>query len=194
MFVTDSIFNTLPLMRPIHSSRLLLLVIFTLLTGVSAYSSSSNGPKNPSNLEAQENQPTSVDSDNQEKIAWSACGGSSTLECGTLQVPVNYGQPSQDTLDIALIRIPAKESERQGALLLNPGGPGGSGIDLVRSFNKLASDGAERGIPLEVRQGYDIVGFDPRALDSAGRLTARNSSLLTKWFALIITTPEPQNI
>ena len=45
-------------------------------------------------------------------------------------MPLDYDEPDGETIDLALIRVPAGD-DRQGAVLTNPGGPGGSGVDLV---------------------------------------------------------------
>ena len=57
-----------------------------------------------------------------------------SFECGaTAQVPLDYDQPHGATISLALIRLPATDpAHRIGSLFLNPGGPGGSGVDFVR--------------------------------------------------------------
>src|SRR4051812_45942274 len=66
-----------------------------------------------------------------EPLAWSACADyPAPWECGTVDVPVDYAHPAGDHLSIAMIRLRAADPTRRvGSLLLNPGGPGGSGID-----------------------------------------------------------------
>lgn len=57
------------------------------------------------------------------------------LECATYTVPIDWDQPSAGTVDLALNRIPAAApSERIGTLIVNPGGPGGSAIELVYGY------------------------------------------------------------
>src|SRR5256885_12261315 len=64
-------------------------------------------------------------------VAWRACGPG--LQCGAVVVPVDYSPPADGSIAIALIRMRATSpSRRIGSLLLNPGGPGVSGIDLIR--------------------------------------------------------------
>jgi pimeloyl-ACP methyl ester carboxylesterase len=91
------------------------------------------------------------------KISWSPCYGGA-FQCGTVQVPLDYDQPSGPTISIALTRLPASDpSRRIGSLFLNPGGPGGSGVDYVVGAGPfLYSD--------EVRAKFDLVGFDPRGV------------------------------
>ena len=87
-------------------------------------------------------------------LAWSDCGDG--FECGTLTVPVDWGSPrSSDTVPLAMIRHPAESpSDRIGALVVNYGGPGESGVTYLR--NTWAS------LPETVRARFDIVTFDPR--------------------------------
>lgn len=91
-------------------------------------------------------------------VVWHACGGG--LECGAVTVPVDYTDPSIGTLDLALVRRPARDPARRiGSLLVNPGGPGASGVRRVRRGFTISAEVAER---------FDIVGFDPRGVgDSA---------------------------
>ncbi|WP_371501143.1 alpha/beta hydrolase [Kitasatospora sp. NBC_00374] len=98
-----------------------------------------------------------------QQITWSACPADPNagdadptgMQCGKLHVPLDYTKPAADALDLALIRLPAAQSgQRVGSLVVNPGGPGASGVDMVRS-------GAKRfGGALHDR--LDVVGFDPR--------------------------------
>jgi len=96
------------------------------------------------------------------KLSWHACGGSlSGLQCTTLQVPLNYADPGGRKITIALSMIPATapESQQQGVLLVNPGGPGEPG-------RSLAGDVAA-GLSPQVAADYDIVGFDPRGVGAS---------------------------
>src|SRR5437016_11686912 len=66
-------------------------------------------------------------------ISWSKCYASfGPFECGTVQVPLDYGQPKGAAISLAVVRLPATDPQhRIGSLLLNPGGPGGSGVDFT---------------------------------------------------------------
>jgi pimeloyl-ACP methyl ester carboxylesterase len=95
----------------------------------------------------------------QTKIAWSKCFAQfGPFQCGTLQVPLDYGHPDGTTISLAVVRLPATDPQRRiGSLLLNPGGPGGSGVDYT------VFAGPELYTP-EVRSRFDLVGFDPRGV------------------------------
>jgi pimeloyl-ACP methyl ester carboxylesterase len=85
-------------------------------------------------------------------LEWTSCG--SGAACATLTVPLDYAQPDGETLDLAVIRRPATEPDRRiGALVVNPGGPGASGVDFAASF----------GDP-ELRERFDLVSWDPRGV------------------------------
>jgi pimeloyl-ACP methyl ester carboxylesterase len=88
-------------------------------------------------------------------IAWKACRDG--FQCATVRVPLDYDTPGGTTISLALIRLPAGDPNRRiGSLMINPGGPGGSGVDIVR--------GVGQALPLELRGRFDIVGFDPRGI------------------------------
>jgi pimeloyl-ACP methyl ester carboxylesterase len=94
----------------------------------------------------------------QQTLRWSGCGGD--FECTTLDVPLDYHRSDGDTIEIKVIRLPAAGSGRRiGSLLINPGGPGASGIEHARD--------ARLHITSTVRLRYDIVGFDPRGVGTS---------------------------
>jgi pimeloyl-ACP methyl ester carboxylesterase len=78
--------------------------------------------------------------------------------CKTVTVPQDWGNKDNGkTLGIKVMRArSADQGERIGSLLVNPGGPGGSGIDLAISLSL--------GLPTEITRRFDIVGFDPRGV------------------------------
>ena len=94
------------------------------------------------------------------EIQWKDCPSAYDpgFECGALDVPLDHDNPDGQTIAISLVRVPATNpSSRLGTIFLNPGGPGGSGVDFVLSVGSaLFSD--------EVRARFDIIGFDPRGI------------------------------
>ncbi|KAF7345031.1 AB hydrolase-1 domain-containing protein [Mycena venus] len=91
-----------------------------------------------------------------DKLNWTPCY--SGLQCSLLEVPLDYSSPAAGTASIAIARYPANcsKSEYRGPILLNPGGPGGSGVDYV------VETGAS--IATVIGGQFDIVGFDPRGV------------------------------
>ncbi|MFC8090437.1 alpha/beta hydrolase [Streptomyces sp. NPDC057301] len=95
----------------------------------------------------------------QQKPAWHRCDREmpATFQCATIKVPLDYNRPSGKKLDLAISRLKTStEQERRGVLLLNPGGPGGPGVDMPQF---MASE-----LPKSVKAKYDLVGFDPRGI------------------------------
>ncbi|PND59372.1 alpha/beta hydrolase [Mycobacterium sp. ENV421] len=102
-------------------------------------------------------------------VQWGPCrvaggGGGNALpipagaECGKIAVPVDYAKPDGPAATLALIRFPAT-GQKIGSLIINPGGPGESGIEAASSIVE--------NLPSSVRQGFDMVGFDPRGVGSS---------------------------
>src|SRR3954451_18708587 len=68
------------------------------------------------------------------RLHWTPCHAEAgpSFECAVAEVPLDYDRPRGDTISLALTRLPATDPEhRVGSLFLNPGGPGGSGVDFV---------------------------------------------------------------
>ena len=97
-----------------------------------------------------------------QQVAWAPCPDSDDYdvegwECGTIEVPLDYDQPQGQTITIALTRAPATDqSTRIGSLVVNPGGPGGSGIEAAHF---LVDE-----LPPNLKARFDLVGFDPRGV------------------------------
>jgi pimeloyl-ACP methyl ester carboxylesterase len=99
-------------------------------------------------------------------VQWQRCFRSLApgLQCGSVKVPLDYDEPNGRHFPIAMTRLLAADpSERIGSLFVNPGGPGGSGVDFVLAIAKLEQFGLAVVDP-EVRDRFDIVGFDPRGI------------------------------
>ena len=88
-------------------------------------------------------------------VQWAPCG---SLQCGTVAVPLDYADPGKGTITIAVARHPAADpAARIGSLVINPGGPGGSGInDLPNELGVLTPALLAR---------FDVVSFDPRGVE-----------------------------
>ncbi len=100
-----------------------------------------------------------------QEIAWEDCDGD--FQCGTFEVPMDYDDPSGPRLEIAVKRLPASGGDPVGSLVVNPGGPGGSGLDYV--------SGAFLTFGEEVLEQFDIVGFDPRGVGQSSPVYCMDS-------------------
>lgn len=95
----------------------------------------------------------------EQEPVWTGCLKMSG-ECAGVDVPLDYGEPEGRTLNLSIRRVPAS-GDAIGTLFFNPGGPGASGVRDLTWF--------ARRLPGEVRERYDVVGFDPRGIaDSEG--------------------------
>ncbi|MCH6471626.1 alpha/beta hydrolase [Sinomonas terrae] len=101
----------------------------------------------------------------QQQIQWSSCENG--LECAKVTVPVDYSKPDGDTIQLAVARLQGKNTS--ASLLVNPGGPGASGIDLVR-------DSATQMFTQKLRDAYNIIGWDPRGVKRSAPVTCLNAS------------------
>jgi pimeloyl-ACP methyl ester carboxylesterase len=89
-------------------------------------------------------------------LQWTDCGDG--FQCAEAKVPVDYDDPQDQMISIALIRLPATDrANRIGSLFFNPGGPGTSGVDIAR----LAAPAFQA---TGVGTRFDFVGFDPRGV------------------------------
>ncbi|MGZ4475754.1 MAG: alpha/beta hydrolase [Nocardioides sp.] len=116
-----------------------------------------------------------------QKLTWKACDGND--RCARLTVPLDYARPAGRTIELSVLEVPARDkAHRVGALVVNPGGPGGSGVDYAA--NSSAYFGPE------IQQAFDIVGFDPRGV---GRSTPVQCLSDKQLDAFVATDPDPDN-
>jgi pimeloyl-ACP methyl ester carboxylesterase len=99
--------------------------------------------------------PVVVRSERTGTVEWKPCGA---LECASLSVPLDYARPTGPHITLALGRLPASGTSK-GVLFTNPGGPGASGIDLLRQAGDV--------FPAEIRDSFDLVSWDPRGVGAS---------------------------
>lgn len=89
-----------------------------------------------------------------QRLRWGSCSDTADTvkQCATVLVPLDYSHPDGPAITLAVARRPSTGRSR-GTLFINPGGPGGSGVDFVDYF---AAHGLQK--------SYDIVGWDPRGV------------------------------
>lgn len=92
-----------------------------------------------------------------QRLTWSDCGGG--FDCAEAFAPLDWENPDAGEITLALIRHTSPGTPL-GSLLLNPGGPGGSGVDLVR-------DALDFAVGPDLVASFDIVGFDPRGVGAS---------------------------
>ena len=89
-----------------------------------------------------------------QELTWYDLGG--RVDETTITVPLDWGDPTGETIELAVARHNATR-DSMGSMLMNPGGPGGSGYDFV-------AYSASYIVTADVLANYDIIGFDPRGV------------------------------
>ena len=112
--------------------------------------------------------PAGLESFYNQKVSWYACdkkgmgeatsGKDTGFICAKVKVPLDYDNPGGETIEIAVKKRTAS-GDSVGSLFVNPGGPGGSGIELVESAGSYFSK--------NLTSSYDVVGFDPRGVGAS---------------------------
>lgn len=118
----------------------------------------------------------------EQQLAWTDCDG---FECATLVVPVDYAEPSGATVDIAVLRSPASGNAR-GSLVVNPGGPGSSGLEYARATSAIVTE--------DVRDAFDIVGFDPRGVGESAPVDCADDADFDRLISIDGTPDSPAEI
>jgi pimeloyl-ACP methyl ester carboxylesterase len=114
-------------------------------------------------------------------LNWSSCYD--TFQCATLKVPIDYTNASLGQFDIAVVRYrDPNQKNRIGSLVVNPGGPGVSGVEYALNAQYIVNP--------EVLERYDIVGFDPRGIGSSTPISCLNDA---EQDAILISDPKPDN-
>lgn len=111
-----------------------------------------------------------------QKLRWHDCDRD---QCTQLTVPLDYDHPEGKAIRLAVLKVPA-QGKREGSLVVNPGGPGGSGV-------QYASAGSLQ-FGSQLSNAFDIVGFDPRGVGQSDPLECIDTSQLD---ALIAFDPDP---
>ncbi|WP_435737897.1 alpha/beta fold hydrolase [Cellulosimicrobium sp. PMB13] len=112
----------------------------------------------------EEDLPAPADQAEAAAIEWGACPAAASpvtrdprLTCATVEVPLDYDEADGTSIEVAISRLAAADPEkRHGVLLLNPGGPALSGLDMPGTMAPT--------LPQSVLDGYDLIGFDPRGV------------------------------
>jgi hypothetical protein len=99
-------------------------------------------------------------------ISWTQCPDKPDVQCGTLRVPLDWARPRGEKITLALARHRATDpTHRIGALFINPGGPGGSAVEIATFADQVFSP--------ELVSRFDIVGVDPRGIAGSTPVTCR---------------------
>lgn len=107
----------------------------------------------------------------------------SRVTCAMMRAPINYANPGDGELQVALMRVAAEDpQQRLGAILFNPGGPGSDGLFLAPIYAAIwarADEGDAVGMLYkQMARRYDIIGFSPRGTGASTPLNCKSDALL----------------
>ncbi|MEZ0492434.1 alpha/beta hydrolase [Kineococcus sp. TBRC 1896] len=179
-----------PLRRPSRSRAVVgLVAVSVLLTGCSALGGSGPDPEPVGTARpvAGENatDPALAPFYSQ-RLQWADCSGG--FQCTRLTVPVDYAQPTGPTTTLAVVRLPTRATgeDRLGSLVLNPGGPGASGVEYARAAQNVVSQ--------DVRDHFDVVGFDPRGVGESDPLRCLTDARVDTFLSTDPTPDDPAEV
>jgi pimeloyl-ACP methyl ester carboxylesterase len=115
-----------------------------------------------------------------QRVDWSDCGDG--YQCAKVQVPLDWRKPAGPSIGLATIRLPA-EGDKLGSLVINPGGPGVSGVNYAKV--------ARQALGRPLLRSYDIVGFDPRGVGESDPINCLPDSQLDAYLAADATPDDP---
>lgn len=106
-------------------------------------------------------------------VEWTRCAGGA-FQCADIAVPMDWSDPASPSINIAAQRYLAR-GESQGTVLINPGGPGGSGTELVSVAPIIFGK--------ELLENYDILGFDPRGVGASEPVSCLDPQEMDRFLA-----------
>ncbi|WP_432561555.1 alpha/beta hydrolase [Kineococcus sp. SYSU DK003] len=121
-----------------------------------------------------------------QRLQWADCSGG--FECSQLTVPVDHADPAGATTTLAVVRsrTSATGDDRLGSVVLNPGGPGASGVEYART--------AESVLSADVRDHFDVVGFDPRGVGGSNPLRCLTDAQVDTFLSTDPTPDDPAEV
>ncbi|MDO5629613.1 MAG: alpha/beta hydrolase [Mobilicoccus sp.] len=125
----------------------------------------------------------------EQSLTWEDCGttadGDGRAECASLEVPIDYDNPDGETIELRALKVAATGSA-SGALLVNPGGPGGSAVEYARAASYVVSP--------QVRRTYDVVGLDPRGVGESVPIDCVDAEQVDEMMGLDPTPDDEQEL
>ena len=112
-----------------------------------------------------------------QKLTWTSCAqAGEAFECATLKVPLDYRSPAR-SIGLSVLKRPAdSKAGGLGELVVNPGGPGGSGVDYAKYATNVFSAG--------ITARYDVVGFDPRGVGRSAPIRCIDNRQTDTWLSM----------
>jgi pimeloyl-ACP methyl ester carboxylesterase len=117
--------------------------------------------------------PTTLAAYYAQELQWKSCY--ENYQCTDLLVPIDYTELKTGTFNISVLKYPTTGEKKLGSLIVNPGGPGGSGVDYAYAAEYLFNPA--------ILGAYDIVGFDPRGVGRSEPIICLNDKELDANYA-----------
>ena len=154
----------------------------SLALGAAACTSTSTSTSTSTQAPVSSPPPTTLAGYDAQRLDWQPCD--SGFQCARLLVPFDYARPNGPWFTLPVIKLPAADpAQRIGALVINPGGPGVSGVAYAL--------GARQEFPAQILDRFDIVGFDPRGV--GGSQPALNCLTGPQLDTFLATDDEPSD-
>jgi len=172
----------MPFTRGARTLVALIGAMTILLAGCSAQTSNgSNGSAAPSTSAAPTQSqepaapvPAGFETYYEQEVNWSKCGGGA-FSCAQVEAPIDWSDPHSNPTKIAVMMYKARGGNPMGTLLINPGGPGGSGIDLVGYAPSIFGS--------DLLENYNILGFDPRGVGQSDPIKCLDAEAMDRYLA-----------
>ena len=117
-------------------------------------------------------------------LSWRRC--QTRFACASLRVPVSYADPRGPQATISVVELVASQPHPIGDLVLNPGGPGASGVQFLEQ--------TWRTFPASLRARFTLVGFDPRGDGSSEPLRCLSTAGIRSWIGVDPAPTTPRQI
>ena len=141
-------------------------------------------PPKPSSTAQPDPNPADLERFYEQDLEWRSCGDNT---CTRLTVPLDYAEPDGETITLAVLRAPAsRRGERVGQLVVNPGGPGGSGVEYAATGSFTFGD--------KLTNYFDIVGFDPRGVGKSTPLVCAGTQQTDEFLSADPDPNEPAEV
>lgn len=114
-----------------------------------------------------------------QEVNWESCGSD---ECATIVAPLDWENVDLGEIEIAMVRKASASGDPVASLLMNPGGPGASGISLVQDSGELVTS-------RKLRQSFDLIGFDPRGVGQSTAVSCFDAAEMDQYLFDIPASP-----
>ncbi|MFK0403635.1 alpha/beta hydrolase [Microbacterium sp. NPDC090225] len=115
-----------------------------------------------------------------QELTWESCGGAG-FDCTTVTAPLDWENPAEGEIELSIIRHQAEQTP-MGSLLTNPGGPGASGVALIR-------DSLDYAVGADLIENYDVIGFDPRGVGESTAVRCFDAAEMDAYLYDVPTSP-----